>query len=94
MTAEPITGHDLLALMSDVCILRQRAVKAEAVASAAWAFAKEMRSYCSPHGVAADYADRLEERLRAAESAPVGSAGPSGSPAVHGETGEAQEGKQ
>lgn len=44
-----------------------RAERAETVAAAAWAFAKQLRSYCSPHGVAADYADRLEECLRAAD---------------------------
>lgn len=34
-----------------------------AVEQAAYAFAEEMATYCSPHGVAADYAQRLTERL-------------------------------
>lgn len=34
-----------------------------AVEQAARAFADEMADYCSPHGVAADYAKRLTERL-------------------------------
>lgn len=34
-----------------------------AVEQAARAFADEMATYCSPHGVAADYAQRLRERL-------------------------------
>jgi hypothetical protein len=37
----------------------------EAIATVerAYAFAEEMRTYCSPHGVAADYANRLEAVL-------------------------------
>jgi hypothetical protein len=34
-----------------------------AVEAAARAFADEMGDYCSPHGVAADYAQRLHKRL-------------------------------
>lgn len=35
-----------------------------ATVARAYAFAEEMRTYCSPHGVAADYANRLEARLK------------------------------
>jgi hypothetical protein len=34
-----------------------------ATKAAAYAFAEEMGDYCSPHGVAADYAQRLRDRL-------------------------------
>jgi hypothetical protein len=40
--------------------LLERAEQAEATEKRARAFAKEMRGYCSPHGVAVLYADRLE----------------------------------
>ena len=38
-----------------------------ATKTAAYAFADEMGDYCSPHGVAAMYADRLRERLDQAQ---------------------------
>ena len=38
-----------------------------AVEAAAYGFADEMGDYCSPHGVAADYAQRLRDRLNDAK---------------------------
>jgi hypothetical protein len=38
-----------------------------AISTAAYGFADEMGDYCSPHGVAADYAQRLRERLNDAK---------------------------
>lgn len=43
--------------------LRLRAEAAEREVAAARKFAGEMRDFCSPHGVAADYADRLIEAM-------------------------------
>lgn len=43
--------------------LRRRAEAAEREVAAARKFAAEMRDFCSPHGVAADYADRLVEAM-------------------------------
>lgn len=43
--------------------LRRRAEAAEREMAAARKFAGEMRDFCSPHGVAADYADRLIEAM-------------------------------
>jgi hypothetical protein len=42
-------------------VLRRRAEAAERQVAAARKFAGEMRNFCSPHGVATDYADRLVE---------------------------------
>ncbi|WP_086732877.1 hypothetical protein [Streptomyces glaucescens] len=43
----------------------------EAEVAAARAFAAEMRNFCSPHGVAVDYAERLIEAMdRAKEGRP------------------------
>jgi hypothetical protein len=53
------TAHareDIPALLAEIERLR-------AVEAAARAFADEMADYCSPHGVAANYAQRLTERL-------------------------------
>lgn len=44
-------------------VLRRRAETAEREVAAARKFAGEMREFCSPHGVAADYADRLIEAM-------------------------------
>jgi hypothetical protein len=44
-------------------VLRQRAEAAEREVAAARQFAAEMRDFCSPHGVATDYADRLIEAM-------------------------------
>lgn len=41
---------------------------AEAQVAAAYGFADEMATYCSPHGVAADYAQRLLDRLNDAKA--------------------------
>jgi hypothetical protein len=43
--------------------LRKRAEAAEREVAAARKFAAEMREFCSPHGVAADYADQLVEAM-------------------------------
>ena len=48
--------------------VEERERELRATVARAHAFAAEMRSYCSPHGVAADYANRLEDVLRAPES--------------------------
>ncbi|MEW2393137.1 hypothetical protein AB0933_32730 [Streptomyces venezuelae] len=45
----------------DVEALRRRAEAAEWEVAAARKFAAEMRDFCSPHGVATDYADQLIE---------------------------------
>lgn len=45
----------------DPVVLRRRAESAEREVEAARKFAGEMREFCSPHGVAADYADQLLE---------------------------------
>lgn len=52
-----------------------RAEQAEATIARVRAFAEDMRTWCSPHGIAADYADRLEAVLggRAVEQ-PTGEA--------------------
>lgn len=55
--------------------LRLRAEAAEREVAAARKFAEEMRTYCSPHGVAADYADRLLERMDRAKNEGVASRG-------------------
>ena len=44
-------------------VLRRRAEAAEREVAAARKFATEMRDFCSPHGVAVDYADRLIEAM-------------------------------
>lgn len=44
--------------------VEEREQDLRAIVARAYAFAEEMRSYCSPHGVAADYANRLEVRLK------------------------------
>ncbi|MCX4750970.1 hypothetical protein OG455_41550 [Kitasatospora sp. NBC_01287] len=54
--------EDMPALLAEVRRLR-------AVEAAARAFADEMGDYCSPHGIAADYAQRLRDRLQQAEGA-------------------------
>jgi hypothetical protein len=54
--------QDVPALLAEVRRLR-------AVEAAARGFADEMGDYCSPHGVAADYAQRLRERLDQAGAA-------------------------
>lgn len=41
----------------------------EAEVAAARRFAAEMRDFCSPHGVAVDYADRLIEAMDRAKGA-------------------------
>lgn len=82
------TEMDRDLLLREVYRLRRR----DAVASAAWVFADEMRGYCSPHGVAARYADRLEELLRLAESPAAAPAGTSAAPATSDGAREAQEG--
>lgn len=41
----------------------ERAVKAEAEVAAARKFAADLRDFCSPHGVATGYADRLIEAM-------------------------------
>ena len=53
----------------DPDVLRKRAETAECEVAAARQFAEEMRTYCSPHGVAADYADRLLEHMDRAKEA-------------------------
>lgn len=52
--------EDVPALLAEVQRLR-------AISAAAHAFADEMGDYCSPHGVAADYAQRLRDRLNDAK---------------------------
>lgn len=47
----------------DTAELAAQAVEAVNAITRIRAFAAEMRTYCSPHGVAADYADRLEALL-------------------------------
>jgi len=47
----------------DPDVLRQRLAVAQAEVAAARKFAEEMRDFCSPHGIAADYADRLVEAM-------------------------------
>ena len=50
---------------------RERAEAAEREVAAARKFAGEMRDFCSPHAIAADYADRLIEAMdRAKEGRP------------------------
>jgi hypothetical protein len=49
--------------------LRRRAATAERQVQAARTFAAEMRDFCSPHGVAVDYADRLLEAMDRAKTA-------------------------
>lgn len=44
-------------------VLRRRVETAEREVAAARKFAAEMRDFCSPHGVATDYADRLIEAM-------------------------------
>lgn len=51
---------DVPALLAEVNRLRS-------VEAAAYGFADEMADYCSPHGVAADYAQRLRDRLNTAK---------------------------
>ncbi|MFG3228141.1 hypothetical protein ACGF07_25615 [Kitasatospora sp. NPDC048194] len=46
---------------------RERAEQAEARIAAAYGFADEMATYCSPHGVASLYADRLRAVLDGAQ---------------------------
>lgn len=46
---------------------QQNTARFHAQAQAAYAFADEMGDYCSPHGVAAMYADRLRQRLDQAQ---------------------------
>lgn len=50
-------------------VLRRRAETAEREVTAARKFAVEMRDFCSPHGVATDYADRLIEAMDRARAA-------------------------
>ena len=49
-------------------VLRRRLAIAEGQVAAARAFASEMRDFCSPHGVAVDYADRLVEAMDRAKN--------------------------
>jgi hypothetical protein len=49
-------------------ILRRRIGRLEAEVGAARTFAAEMRDFCSPHGVAVDYADRLVEAMDRAKA--------------------------
>lgn len=49
-------------------VLRRRAEAAEREVAAARKFAAEMRNFCSPHGIAADYADRLIEAMDRAKA--------------------------
>jgi len=51
--------------------LRERAERAEREVAAARQFAAEMRDFCSPHGVATDYADRLVEVMDRAKEGPA-----------------------
>lgn len=44
-------------------LLRQRAEQAEAAVQRVRDLAEDMRTWCSPHGVAADYAKRIFEAL-------------------------------
>lgn len=58
------------ATLLDSCYAEtMRAEQAEAAIARAKALAKDMRTWCSPHGIAALYADRIEEAL--APPAPV-----------------------
>lgn len=57
-------------LNAEIFFERQRAeqaerelTKARATIARAYAFSDEMATYCSPHGVAFDYAKRLKDRL-------------------------------
>jgi hypothetical protein len=51
-------------------VLRARMETAERQVAAARKFAGEMRDFCSPHGVATDYADRLVEAMDRAKGEP------------------------
>ncbi len=53
----------------DIDLLCAELAQARAEASAAREFAAEMRDFCSPHGVATDYADRLIEAMDRAKEA-------------------------
>nr|BFD90696.1 hypothetical protein KitaXyl93_20560 [Kitasatospora sp. Xyl93] len=46
-----------------------RATQAEARIAAVRALAADMRTWCSPHGIAADYADRIDAALGGPEPA-------------------------
>ena len=55
----------------DAEVLRRRAETAEREVAAARKFAAEMRDFCSPHGVATDYADRLVRAMDRAKEGPA-----------------------
>jgi DNA repair exonuclease SbcCD ATPase subunit len=56
------------ATIDDLDQARRELAVATATVERAYAFAEEMHDYCSPHGVAADYAKRLKGRLDNAEA--------------------------
>lgn len=63
-------GHartDLPALLGEVARLTAALATSQRETAAARQFAEEMRDYCSPHAVAADYADRLVEAMDRAQ---------------------------
>jgi hypothetical protein len=60
-------GH--LSLMTVERIAEDETEALRAEVAAARKFAGEMRDFCSPHGVAADYADRLIETMDRAKGA-------------------------
>lgn len=63
-----VDGEFIAHARADVPALLAEVRRLRAVEAAAYAFADEMATYCSPHGVAADYAQRLSDRLDAART--------------------------
>ncbi|GHB16740.1 hypothetical protein GCM10018777_56720 [Streptomyces albogriseolus] len=57
------------ATIGDLRRAEARVQALEAEVAAARRFAAEMRDFCSPHGVAVDYADRLIEAMDRARDA-------------------------
>lgn len=63
MVGDEASKQDVLIGVIDTPELAAQAVEAVNAITRVRKFAAEMRTYCSPHGVAADYADRLEALL-------------------------------
>jgi hypothetical protein len=63
MVGDKASKQDVLIGVMDTPELAAKAVEAVNAIARIREFAAELRTYCSPHGVAADYADRLEAFL-------------------------------
>lgn len=73
---EHLQTHGLLTWVEVVTAAKQRAEAADAQVARIRAFLEDMAGWCSPHGVAADYARRGLDALDGVD--PLGPAGPTG----------------